>query len=919
MNEPTIVQHHGSSEPRPKPQLFIDLTKHEKGSDADRVLTSTERFRAIEARRVKAQRLREPELRALAATVASSYELMEEVAENVRRDKVRREIKRGRTEAQATGARTEARNVLRQKMLADPILAADRSYLEGQTHRDLTAYLSGIAKSDRGQALVNLAIDRLVQRESDEIKEQIKSGRRYFAEIVIGSGPQAQVYNSERLHEDAAHPALTIEASHRIGGQFQPDMDIHGLNTKTGPESANPEDNVAGGSGNKNSLGLGDVQEPDLDNVTYDFQDNIATATRINQVLAGHTMTCAEVVSVRRNPHSGGGLGSTIVEMIDTETGEIYELQTDRVIVAAGLGKDKFELEGTKEAQIESQKVIAREAEKAQLGQDARVQSLGQFQRHIIKSVQKGERPFDSYHSVAVIGAGDSGATTVGKLLGYEGSTGLTTRQDTQIEVSWVGQKAQNGQKYVSTIRPRYSQLGADFPRFDDPNYPHRINPYAGHALGLQYTPDGKIKVNIGLPKKGVEGVFINSNGEEVDYEHTEYIIVDHVVFTAGFEQDFLDTVCARANAEIISEESEKYLRLQEALRTQNAYIHASEECEYDSLQVLEKTTFQGHHSVTWLVKRKPEFVTESKPESFLMTIPITETLDSFDRLLDTGEFVFDSIEMPSQKLRTEKVLDEHDQTGNPEELASRYIDTDIYRIGPIAFAEDREAEMPNYVKDSLAVQSRDRMGNPIRSRVPLWMSVPATRKLAKQLASHDPSHIHPDYLSEKRKIFIDRNTDSEGSVVVLPPPIETSSQNDAVDISLDYSDISDGFPINSVREDLLKLAVSEAMHDYYFPSTLREIVIRFDADQDGLVTISTPNGLLLDEQYRHLIENICSDPVVQTIMYQFLQNARRPNGEIVLLLQKTIPNQVLQTEVGVDSEARRVHLANVRVQEITQ
>ncbi len=820
-------------------------------------------------RRVMAERLKTPELRALSRAVRAIDEIRSSVTDSVRRRLIKRDIAEGREGVSAEDA--PARAALQEKMVGYGEDGADEAVSEGQTHRDLTPYLAGIVRVERGQALMNEAIDRLTERESDEFKERILGGETHVHEIIIGSGPHAQVYVAERLFQDPDHPSLILEAGAHLGGQFAYETEVHELNTKSGPESSDPSENIAGRSGNKNSLGRGALTDSDLHYDAYSAQDKLATAVRVNETLAGRALVNAEVSEVRRNPYAQeDGKAEYIVTFVDPQTGKSYEVTTDRLIWAGGLGRETSSFRDE-----QSQQIVAEEADKHRNGQEAQVHTLGSFQRQTIDRIRRGELPFEGWGRVAVIGAGDSGSTVGEQLLGYGGNAGLTTRQETNITIDWIGLEQKDEQKFATSLRHRYTKMAGDVPPegIDPEEYFHRINPIDGRALSLRRTDDGKIEITYGIYERDEEGNNVLEDGQK-KFSGTATQIVDHVIMTTGFDKDFAQVVNKRLANSIIRNPETVNASLGQIFESAGSHVFFGPDSFYKELVVDSITVDEssGKKLVNY------HLFPRSHGD------PIAGQIEDDGSGMRLNYFLSGvkaenplALELPGGGLSAEYVTDE---TG--EQVAAKYQDTEVYTIGPHAFGDKETAELPTWITQSPGAKSRERRGdkNKISGRVALWTTVPATRDFAKKTSKTD--HPVPDLLTPEHPI--------EKPQPVQLPELTLSLELSSRSVTYDPKKVEASIPIHSTKEDMLILAVSEIGERYHFPETLKEVSLELEFGTEGQVVVSANTSLLESPQYQAMLSELLADQLVQTITWRYLENTPSKKARLVIPLKGGVP-----------------------------
>lgn len=362
----------------------------------------------------------------------------------------------------------------------------------GESQRTFTGLFAGIALSERGGAILDMAIDRDVNRESAKMKEVLKSGDAYAHTLVIGTGPQTAIYNSVKASYDPKHPGLTVDANERVGGQFaQPLDDVWDLNTRTRPTNGEEDENknLPGLQGSLNNMPRGTLQEADLTYKVYGSQKDLATAIRVNQLLVSHVANTTKLLKIHEvEAPNGEKPGLYNVDLEDTETGERYNVSTDRVILGTGLGTERTGLE---EADETTKQILAEELEKIKRGEDAQVYTYGQW----AKKAGDVSNPFPlrGKRRVGVVSPMDSGKVSSKFNLGHGGNQRKSVAQLDNVEkLFWIGQKDKTRQDYVSdpTTRIVYMSLGLEMPNGSDPEYNSRVVPMNGRAYRLERHGD---------------------------------------------------------------------------------------------------------------------------------------------------------------------------------------------------------------------------------------------------------------------------------------------------------------------------------------------------------------------------------------------------------------------------------------------
>ncbi len=388
---------------------------------------------------------------------------------------------------------------------------------EGHSLRTFTGLFAGVAMSERAWALMDVAIDREIKHDSQKIKEALRAGEVYVHTLVMGSGPQAAIYNSTKWAHDPEHPPLTLDASERMGGQFaQPKDAVWELNTRTRP-SRESELNLPGRRGSINHLPYGVLQQADITSDVYGTQESLAKAIKVNHLLTSHIATGTKLskINIIENP-TNERPGLYEVELEDTETGEVYKVRTDRVILAAGLGKERTGLENADET---TQTILAEEKAKLERGEDAQVLTYGQWAEQV--GDVSNPFPLRGHKRVAVVSPMDSGRVAAKYMLGHGGHRRKSSAELDQVEqLVWIGQSNSSREEYMGdmAIRTVYKSLGLEMPLASDPEYNHRIKPVTGRAHRLERHGDA---IRVFVKNK--------ETGEESHYD------VDQLVLATGF------------------------------------------------------------------------------------------------------------------------------------------------------------------------------------------------------------------------------------------------------------------------------------------------------------------------------------------------------------------------------------------------
>ena len=406
---------------------------------------------------VHASRLREdPALRSLTEVVRSTPEMWEQVAPFV-------------------GRRADFRD----------------TYALGS--RVFAPLLSGLIYS--APELVDAALQLGTSFKSEQVRNALEStgsvgAEPYVPVLVIGSGPQSQIFNAELQQRlaDVQTPAVTIERNSHMGGTFRPGdaMDFR-LNSRTRPQTeARPQ---PGTSANINDIRPGIMTPGDVTAEAYIPAKEFGRVVALNHAFASEICLGMTVESIGVNPASQNGQpGNIAVVLSDRDSGERFMVRSDNVVIASGLGEEKARTFGDKKTQGFMEQEQARLAR----GEDSLILTAEQ----LIREIDSGNRdfPLKGKAKIAVVGNGDGARVVVGKLLGYEPRNDKSVTQLDFIEsVDWFGQTADTLEEFVGQERLRYAQLGLEFPRESNSGRFSRVTAIDSRATQLMIPADNRI------------------------------------------------------------------------------------------------------------------------------------------------------------------------------------------------------------------------------------------------------------------------------------------------------------------------------------------------------------------------------------------------------------------------------------------
>lgn len=387
----------------------------------------------------------------------------------------------------------------------------------------------------------------------------------------------------------------------------------------------------------------------------YPHQSSYGEHARINQFLSGETLTGADVRHIRK-PYGGldRALGNYVVGFVDKRGGRVVEVEIDRVIFTTGIGEEKITLN---QSDAGTRNILVAEKEEYENGNDAKVMSFAQAARRL--SDPENPFPMKGIKNLVVSGEGDGMKVIVGVILGYESQVGMSTTQLDFVErIDWIGQSFPTKEAFVEGCRVRYHQLALEFPREKIESYYHRIYPHPG-LRAERLERDGN---NIMVVATGKDGGVERFYGDHYVYAHGFEDKTDKLVeFTdperLSFREDLTDflsntdrllRVIRRDPVAIVNQEGDRV-----ELREKEGLI---ESVTIDSFGYIENKTFN----------------TQSE---FLAYI------EGFRKNLD--DVLYIDTARSRQSARTEAFSVPEINDGLP--VASRYIGTEIYKVGPAA------------------------------------------------------------------------------------------------------------------------------------------------------------------------------------------------------------------------------------------
>lgn len=384
--------------------------------------------------------------------------------------------------------------------------------------RNVAPWFAAVARENAD--LLDTALDAHFDAQSSQVLEKLdddakENGFTYFPMLVIGSGPQSQIFVSEitQNRPDMSDNLLVIDKAESVGGTFRSTDGMNfRLNSRTRKQTELPP--IPGTTSNLNTLAPGVMAIPDMVTETYPGADTFGRTVRLNHALNGNRFGLGlELVCF--TPDQGpasSGLPGQVSAVVRTKDGIEYTIRTDTLIATTGIGEPKLGRfdEATRD-------LIREQQDLANQGKRPVVMTYADY----YKWIHKEKFPFKDIKKMAVIGAGDSGCTAIGTALGYEPrSDGSVIQLDTVEQLTWFGQNAQDNVDFLQNTRARYAQIGLEFPRNENQERAYRIRPTEEEARNIQLQTD----------ENGVTQAMINDLPTDGMY--------DLVVVATGFEDN---------------------------------------------------------------------------------------------------------------------------------------------------------------------------------------------------------------------------------------------------------------------------------------------------------------------------------------------------------------------------------------------
>ncbi len=720
-----------------------------------------------------------------------------------------------------------------------PVLARKEAFktnvatsVEG--HRNFTALFTALALSDKTRDILNHAIDMTIADESTWLKEQLRSGNTYTPELGIGTdGVHGSIYYAERIALNPNNIGIAVTRNEKIGGQFaQPDDAVFDANSRNRDENTDFA-NLPGTPGSLNTLGKGVMQPSDLSPLSYQTQDTIALAVRINALLSLNrkTMTNMNVLRMRQNRDTTQR-GSMVAEMEDTKTGEKYEVFTDRVIYAGSVGKEKY---GLDEDDPQTKRILKEEQEKYDRGEIPGVMTGQQFAQ--LQGDKTNPFPLQGFETVIVIASGDSGKATVKRLLGYGPAARKSVMQlDRVRKVIWVGQPSLTKEAFEQRERPKYRDLGLEFPREDDSTTNYRIEPIPAKGTRIRKL-DSKYSMQLGDdPETGrPAGV-------------TDF--ADHIVLTTGFEDESTQ-LFSPLTSEIYTDAEQIRFAAETVLQNPGSVI-------YKPYPTVEKDEIIAYDPTTRTSTIRTTFTDDVVSEERITpnTIGVQLLIEEYKKAKAIELTIPDT-------LASEEVFDFGD---DDSPIATRYYnrdtnnDLEVYRIGPAA---------------GLIPTAREKAQSPALAKIPensasIFLTAGKTRRLAEYL--DDRERATDTNFAETTGLHSAERLEE----IVRFETVDPEKPSVSTTLFVDQAQVKRGYTSPYVTPEFLQLVVGTKMHNYSFPDGVTELVLTVAKDTKGEPLLGnqkhtiTMSPAFSDEgQTTGFIQNLFSDPIMQQTAVQ--------------------------------------------------
>ena len=691
----------------------------------------------------------------------------------------------------------------------------------GEHHRDFTALFAALNLNERTSVLLDEAIDRTTEAETEWIKEQIRAGNNYVHELIIGTGVHSAAYRQERLMYIPEDPGLAVDRNSRIGGQFaQLVGPAFRMNSRTRPENKNFE-HLPGTEGSLNSQGTRAVlQSSDISAEIYPTTRNIASAIRSNDFMIGKNIVnldLKQVIPVFGN--TPGYIKQVVAKFMDPKTNEEFEIITDRLILPSGIGSESS---GLDEEQMQTREILEQSELDIKNGKSAKIYKSSQLSAMLADPTN----PFPQRGIKRVIswGKGDSFKVSIGGILGHEGQMGNTVTQlDRVEEVIAIGQEFLTKEEWIKCERARYHTLGLEFPREEIESYYHRIKPLEGRGLYLE---------NI----DGITTLVAEIKNKDGKTTLERFPMPDGTigVSAAGYKDNTEEIFSSFAKSELGPEDLKDEELKQLVFRIPGAII----EYKAGALLFTRKIEIVSYDPQTDAVEAK---FNDSTISEFINTELYIGRADSIEK-----------VTLAKPILLTEKIF----APGMPDPVAIKYKGVPVQRIGPAA---------------KLKLTDNEKQRAPVLDKIPensaaIFRYIDYVVATAQLNAKADIKRgIKPRGLS-----LLKQNRIKKG----LPSLNENNKTNSTFattgfGLSTDKKTAEKRLPKGSNISDLLNFVIGEQSGAFTFPKNLDAITLHVArAETRGSqVNFSVSTSPKLPIEYSQLLENIFSDQLMQRII----------------------------------------------------
>ncbi len=742
---------------------------------------------------------------------------------------------------------------------------------EEERHRAFTGVFSGMLMSERGHQLVDMAMDRTFEADSEFLKGEIESGNNYTKEVVIGAGVHGAIWSLTRQMYIPEDPSLTLEQSDQVGGQFsEPGGALFRKNDRQRPERRD-EPHLPGTRQSLTTFTeFATIQPSDIGGETYPHQHTTSDAARVNFFLSGRAVLDAKIEKIYKNPDSDLP-GKYIVQFFDTKEEKVYEVRTDRVVFTSGLGEEVAKLKD----EPATNKILAEEKEKFENGEDTQVMSFSQF------CERAGDRseafPMKGIKKLILSGDGDSAVVVAGIALGYESQIGKTTTQlDSVEEITWIGPKWLTKEEFISKARARYHWVGLEFPREKFEGYYARIKPIKGARASELRRVDGKIKV-ICTSSEEKEGDSANEEAKPKSGKKTKELAFegDHYVFAHGFK-DVTDNVISGASNEVITEPSGIINRFGDMFR----YPHGQVYYKTGNIRKLEITSYSEKEGATCRTvdvngevveyKRKGgKSASEQLPKVLLDATNMSRLEIGYGEAIRSN-LVLDTVNVDNKRpiAKQMRSIDEG-------------VDLGIFKVGPAS---------------QLPLTSTEKVDSPVLAA--MGENTAAIFRYAEYTSTFATMCAREDVAKDKNKVK-PRNLTAAKAPVEKIKLKEIKKRETAVDrfnFSVDKPDRDNKLPIKLNTLDGLRLVIGAQLENCEFPEGLDSLSLTITRNEDGdfssdedqlqydvesdpklpLAYVQVLNRVFQDQSYGQFINKVTSlkgknkpNPVIMNVRFR--------------------------------------------------